>query len=140
MRRDQGLRVQGRYLVAIGQDNDIVVPSLIGPQIRLSGMLDVQVLEIYGRLVRKRIEQALEEGRVVVAMYPVLIYAGLHLLELKAGERVEGEVEPIFPVHPKVTDEQALCCARQVQDPDYVIHLASTNWTDGTLNVINVIA
>lgn len=103
-------------------------------------MLDVQVLEINGRLVRKRVEYALKEGPVLVAMHPVLIYAGLHLLEFKPGERVEGEVEPIFPVYPKVTDEQTLCCARQVQNPDHVVHFASTNWTDGTLNTTDVSA
>lgn len=68
-------------------------------------MLDVEVLEIDSVLVRKCVEYALEERCVLVAMYPVLIDTGLHLLEFKAGERVEGEVEPILSIYPEITNE-----------------------------------
>ena len=78
-------------------------------------------------------ENALEQGPVLVTMHPMLIYTGLHLFEFEAGERVKGEPEPVLPFDHKVADEQTLCCSCQVQDSDHVIHFASTNWTDRTL-------
>lgn len=66
-------------------------------------------------------------------MHQVCIHTKLHLFKFGAGEGVKGEPEPVFPFYHKVSDEQTLCCTCQVQDSDYVIHFASTNWTDGTL-------
>lgn len=96
-------------------------------------MLDIQIFEVDGLLGRKRVENALEQGPVLVAMHPMLIYTRLHLFKFEAGEGVKGEPEPVFPFYHKVTDEQTLCCACQVQDSDHVVHFASTNWTNGTL-------
>ena len=129
---DQGFCVQWRYLIAIGQDNNVIISSFIGPKIRLGRMFDIQIFEIDSCLVRKCVENALEEGCVLVAMNPMLISTGLHLFKFKTGERMKGEVEPIFPAYPEITDEQALCCACQVQNSDNFVHFASTNWTDGT--------
>ena len=80
-------------------------------------------------------ENALKQGPVLVPMHPLLllIYTRLHLFEFEAGEGMKGKLEPVFPFYHKVTDEQTLCCTCQVQDSDYVVHLAGTNWTDGTL-------
>ena len=96
-------------------------------------MLDVQVFEVNGLLGWKRVENALEQGPMLVTMHPMLMYAGLHLFKVEAGERVEGEPEPVFPIDHKVTDKQTLCCSRQIQDPDHVVHFASASGTDGTL-------
>lgn len=76
-------------------------------------------------------EDALEQGPVLVAMHPMLIYAELYLFKLEAGEGVKGEPQPVFPFYHKVTDEQTLCCTCQVQDSDHVVHFASTDRTDG---------
>ena len=55
-------------------------------------------------------ENALEQGPVLVAMHPMLIGIGLHFFELEAGVGVKGEPEPVFPWYHKVTNEQTLGC------------------------------
>jgi len=86
-------------------------------------MLDIQVLEINTLLVRKRVKNTLEERPVFIAIYPMLIYTRLYFFEFETRERVKGEIKPIFPFYYQITDEQALCCACQIQDSNYVIHL-----------------
>ncbi len=80
-------------------------------------------------------ENTLKEGPALVATHPMLIHTGLHLSELEAGEGVKGEIEPIFPLHHKVTDEQTLCCTGQVEDADHLVHFGSTSRVDGALRV-----
>ena len=78
-------------------------------------------------------ENTLEQGPVLVAMHPVLIFTGPHLLEFEAGKGMKGEPEPVFPIYHEITDEKTLCRACQVQDSDHVVYFPGTNWTDWTL-------
>jgi hypothetical protein len=76
-------------------------------------------------------KNTLKKGPMFVTMHPMLIYTGLYFLKLEAGERMEGEPEPIFPFYHKITDEKTLCGACQVQNSDHIVHFRSGNWTDG---------
>jgi len=84
MRRDQSLCVQGRDLVTVGKDNDIITSAAKGPKVGLRWMSDVKILQIDRVLVREGIEYALEKSPVLVAVYPVFVYTRLHLFELKS--------------------------------------------------------
>src|SRR5688572_137635 len=77
-------------------------------------------------------EDALELGPVLVAVYPVLVGVCFDLFELEAGVGVEAEPEPVLPRCHEVTDKQALCCTSQVEHSYYLVDLANAGWTDGT--------
>lgn len=99
VRGHESFGVQGQYLVAIGQNDYVIVSSGEGPKVWLGGMLDVQVLQVDGLLGRKGMENALEQGPMLVAMYPMLIYTRLHFFEFKPRKRVKGEPKPVCPLH-----------------------------------------
>jgi len=95
-------------------------------------MSRVQVLEVDRALFRECMKDALEEGCMGVAMYPVFIDPWLHFLEFETRVRVEGEPEPVFPFDHEISNEQPLSGPCQVQDPDNFVHCASTSWINGT--------
>ena len=85
-------------------------------------MLDVHVFEVNGFLSRERVKNALEQGPVLVAIHPLLVYPGLHFLEFETGERVEGEPEPVPSFYHKITNEETFCCTGQVEYSNHVVH------------------
>jgi hypothetical protein len=54
-------------------------------------------------------------------MNPMFKYTGLYFLELKTRVWMEGEPVPVFPRDPEVANEEAFCCARQVENSDYFV-------------------
>lgn len=133
VRSNKSLRLQGRYLIAIGQNNRIIASSPEGPKIWLGRMLDIQVFEIDGFFGWKCMENALKQWPMLIAMHPMFIYTGFRLFKFEPGKGMKGKPKPVFPFDHQVTDEQTLCCTCQVQDPDHVVYFACANWTDGTL-------
>ena len=93
-------------------------------------MLDIQIFEVEGFQGGESVEDALEQGPVLVAMNPMLIYTWLYFFEFKPRERVEGEPEPVLPFYHQVTNEEPFRCAGQVQNSDHIIDFGSTEWTD----------
>lgn len=95
-------------------------------------MLDIEILQIYGVLVRKRLKDALEEFPVLVSMDPVLISVGLDLLELKPRPWMERKPEKVLPLDPEVANEETLGCSGQVQNPNDIVDLGGSVWAHGT--------
>lgn len=120
---DERLHDQRRDLVTVGQHNDIVTPSLEGPEIWFRGMLYVKVLQVDGFLLRKCLEDSLKQAPVVVAMYPVLEGAGLYLSEFESGVRMKGEPVPILSFDHQVANEKPFGRASKVEYPNNFVDL-----------------
>jgi hypothetical protein len=95
-------------------------------------MLDVQVFEIDRVVLRKCVEDTLEQRPVLISMYPMLENTRLYFSEVEPGVRMECKPMPVFPINPKVTNKETLGGAGQIEDSDYFIDLGNNEWADGT--------
>jgi hypothetical protein len=95
-------------------------------------MLDVQVFEIDRVVLRKCVEDALEQRPVLVSMYPMLENTRLYLSKVESGVRMECEPMPVFPIDPKITNKETFGGASQVENSNHFVDLGNNEGADGT--------
>lgn len=107
VRADECLHDKRRDLEPIGQNNNIIASSLESPKVWVFGILDIEILQIDRVLLRKCLENPLEQFPVLVAMDPVLENSRFDFFEPKARVWMEGKPVPVLSVDYQVTDEES---------------------------------
>ena len=128
MRTNKCLHDERRDLVSVGQNDNVVTPSLESPKVWVLGILNVEIFQVDRVLIGEGLENALEQFPVLIAMNPVLENSWLDFFELKTGVRVERKPVPILSFDNYIADEQSFGCASQVQNPDYFVHFRGDFW------------
>ena len=125
---DVCLHDEGRYLVPVRQHNDVVASSFESPEFRIGGVLNVEVFQIDGVLVRECLENSLKQAPVLVAMDPLLEDSRLYFFELETRVWMESEPMPILSVDYQIADEESFSRASQVQYTNNFVDVRGDLW------------
>ena len=119
---NKGLHDEGRDFVPVRQNDNVVASTLECPKIWVCRILDVKILQIDRVLIGERLENALEQFPVLIAVDPVFENSWLNFFELKTGVRMESKPVPVWSFDNKVADKKSFGCASQVQHPNHFVH------------------
>lgn len=112
---DDCFHSQRSDLLASRHNEHVIDSSPVKPQVRLSRMPLVEVLQVVFSFLGKGVKYSLVELHVfIVASRPMLVDTAIQRLEFEAGSWVECEVHPVLRLHEEAALEKVLSCSRYV--------------------------